>query len=230
MATLLLELRLRAFATSDALAESTGMSVADVGGELVALEGRRFVQLRDGRIRGWTLTAEGRRWGQHLLVGELDSAGARAELDAAYRDFLPLNAELLAICTDWQTVVVDGAHVPNDHSDATRDAAVIDRLDVLHPAAMELALGLGRALPRFGRYGRRLDEAYANVAAGNTEWLTRVNGSSYHGVWFELHEHLLATLERTREAEPVPSYTPTAIDGASVDRRGDGCTENGDPT
>ena len=32
---------------------------------------------------------------------------------------------------------------------------------------------------------------------------------SYHTVWFELHEDLLATLGRERSTEPVPEYVPT---------------------
>jgi hypothetical protein len=221
-ATLLLQLRLRAFAPTEVLALAADLPDAVVEPALVDLEARRWVQRRDGRIVGWTLTAAGRRRGEELLVAELDAAGARPAVTDAYLDFLPLNAELLSICTDWQVVVVDGAHVPNDHADPLRDAAVLERLDALHPAAMDLVGSLAGSQHRFTTYGPRLQEARDHVVAGRTEWLTRATGSSYHGVWFELHEHLLTVLGHDREHEPVPVYTPTSIGPAA------GPTTNGD--
>ena len=221
-ATLLLQLRLRAFAPTDVLAAAAGEPDDRVAPALVEYESRRWVQRRDGRIVGWTLTAAGRRYGQALLAAEVDAAGARAAVTDAYLDFLPLNAELLSICTDWQVVVVDGEHVPNDHADAARDAAVLRRLVVLHPAAVEVLDRLGDVLGRFAAYAPRLQEAHDHVVAGRTEWLARASGTSYHGIWFELHEHLLTVLGHDREHEPVPAYTPTTIGSA------DGPTTNGD--
>ena len=209
LVTLLLQLRLRAFAPTDALAVAGGFDPVDVDRVLVAAESDRLVQRRDGRVVGWTLTASGRRRGQELLVAELDAAGARERVLDAYLDFLPLNAELLSICTDWQVVVVGEEHLPNDHADPLRDAAVLARLDALHPAALRVTDSLAAAVDRFEAYGRRLDHAHARVAAGGTEWLTRATGDSYHGVWFELHEHLLAVLGHERTGEPVPTYMPT---------------------
>jgi hypothetical protein len=56
-------------------------------------------------------------------------------------------------------------------------------------------------LARFDGYGDRFAEALARVRAGEVEWFTRPLIDSYHTVWFELHENLLATLgiERVRE-------------------------------
>lgn len=221
LATLLLLLRLRAFATSQALADTTGAPVQVVERTLVASESRRLVQHRSGRIDGWTLTAAGRRHGQELLVEELEAAGARAQVTDAYLDFLPLNAELLSICTDWQVIEVGGTHVPNDHSDPLRDAAVLRRLDELHPAALEVTDALSLALERFTAYGPRLTEAHAQVSAGRTEWLSGATPSSYHGVWFELHEHLLTVLGHERTREPIPAYTPTIADDTNRPTQGD---------
>ncbi|UDY36835.1 hypothetical protein [Dermatobacter hominis] len=221
-ATLLLQLRVRAFAPTDVLAAAAGEPDERVAPALAEYESHRWVQRRDGRIVGWTLTAAGRRRGQELLAAEVDAAGARDAVTDAYLDFLPLNAELLSICTDWQVVVVDGEHVPNDHADAERDAAVLRRLIELHPAAVELLDRLTGVLDRFAGYVPRLQEAHDHVVAGRTEWLARASGSSYHGIWFELHEHLLTVLGHDREHEPVPAYTPTTI-GSS-----EGSTTNGD--
>lgn len=222
LATLLLQLRLRAFATVETLAGLSALGADRVDALLVDAESDRLVQRRGGPAVGWTLTASGRRRGRDLLVAEMDAAGAGPSVLDAYEQFLPLNAELLSICTDWQVLVVDGETVPNDHTDTVRDAAVLARLDALHPAAMEVVGTLGRALDRFAGYGARLDGAHQQVRAGRTDWLTRVTEDSYHGIWFELHEHLLTVLGRDREHERVPAYTPTSTGPA------DGPTTNGD--
>ncbi len=210
-ATLLLELRLRAFAPTDVLAAAAGVSPTVVASALGVYESEHWVQRRDGRVVGWSLTAAGRRHGRDLLVSELAAADATDAVADAYLDFLPLNAELLSICTDWQVVVVDGEHTLNDHGDAARDVAVIGRLGRLQPKAIAITDGLARRSRRFSRYGPRLTESYDHVVAGRTEWLTRASGSSYHGVWFELHEHLLTVLGYERHREPVPVHTPTNV-------------------
>jgi len=228
LATVLLQLRLQAFASSEVLATATGVSRSGIEELLVRAESDRLVQHRDGRVVGWTLTAAGRARGQDLLAAELDAVGGRSALLEAYTEFLPLNAELLSICTDWQTVVVNGEHVTNDHTDARRDAAVLARLEPLHAAALSVTTRLTGALDRFSRYGPRLEEAHRHVTAGRPEWLTRATGGSYHGVWFELHEHLLATLGRTREAELAARFTPTTVGGLSEVPAAAGHPENGE--
>lgn len=208
-ATLLLLLRLKAFAPSERLAALVDAPTPQVDEDLIAFAERGWVQHRTGMAAGWSLTAEGRRHGQELLRSELDAAGTRSELEACYQGFLPLNGELLSVCTDWQTVVVDGTHVPNDHTDAERDAAVLARLEALHRAALPVLDAMADALARFGDYRPRLDRARCHVAEGRTEWIAKPTVDSYHGVWFELHEHLLVTLGRERSTEPLPQYAPT---------------------
>ena len=70
---------------------------------------------------------------------------------------------------------------------------------VVQPICAELA---GR-LARFDGYGRRFSESLGRVVAGEVEWFTRPMIDSYHTVWFELHEDLLATLgiERAKEGD-----------------------------
>ena len=208
-ATLLLLLRLKAFAPSDVIATALALEPATVEARMRRLESRAWVQHRTGMAAGWSLTPAGRRHGQELLRAELEAAGTGAEVEACYRAFLPLNAELLSVCTDWQTVVVDGEHLPNDHSDSSRDAAVLTRLDALHRAAGPVLDALGDALTRFVPYCGRLDRARRHVQEGRTEWIAKPTVDSYHSVWFELHEHLLVTLDRDRATEPLPQYAPT---------------------
>ena len=208
-ATLLLLLRLKAFAPSEAIADSLGLAPAAVDIQVRRAESRGWVQHRTGMAAGWSLTPEGRRHGQALLRAEVVAAGTHPRIEACYQRFLPLNAELLSVCTDWQTVVVDGEHVPNDHSDALRDAAVLARLASLHDAVRPVLIELSAALSRFAPYVDRLDRAHRHVSDGGTEWIAKPTIDSYHGVWFELHEHLLVTLDRDRASEPLPQYAPT---------------------
>ena len=57
-------------------------------------------------------------------------------------------------------------------------------------------------LPRFARYAPRLTNAVDRVRAGEVDWFTKPVLDSYHTVWFELHEDLLATLGIERGEEP----------------------------
>jgi hypothetical protein len=63
---------------------------------------------------------------------------------------------------------------------------------------------LGGALDRYRPYGPRLGHAVERVRAGDGAWFTAPAIPSYHTVWFELHEDLLATLGLDRAAEAVP--------------------------
>lgn len=208
-ASLLLLLRLKAFAPDEVIADALGMSSDVVASQTRRLCDAGWIQHRSGMAAGWSLTGEGRRRGEQLLRAELERSGTVADVRACYEAFLPLNAELLSVCTDWQTVVVDGQWLPNDHADAARDAAVLDRLDVLHRSVMPVLDALVDALARFEPYPHRLDHAHRHVRAGRTEWIAKPTVDSYHGTWFELHEHLLVTLGRERSTEPLPAYVPT---------------------
>ena len=60
---------------------------------------------------------------------------------------------------------------------------------------------LSKLLARFATYGPRLRSALQRVENGDVDWFTKPMIDSYHTVWFELHEDLLATLgiERSKE-------------------------------
>ncbi|MHB1137320.1 MAG: transcriptional regulator [Microthrixaceae bacterium] len=199
--TVLHTLRLRSVASTEVVAARIGADHDEVRAELARVEARGWARHREGALTGWSLTSDGRREGERLLGEELRRRGVRAEVEGAYRDFLRLNGELLSICTDWQVRLVDGAQVVNDHGDPERDGRVLTRLSVLHGRARPLLDRLGVAWDRFEAYGPRLSSAHERIVAGETEWLTRPTIDSYHTVWFELHEDLLATLGRRRVDE-----------------------------
>ena len=180
-----------------------GESIGVLLDRLVADGLARRVDLGDAR---WTLSAAGREVHESALARQLDQRCARPAVEAVYADFLPLNERLLDICTRWQVTDV-AAGVVNDHGDADYDAAVIAELCSLHADAQPLLARLEGVLTRFSHYRRRLRAALAAVAAGQTECFAKPTVDSYHTVWFELHEDLLATLGKHRhaEAEAAPS-------------------------
>ena len=201
----LLGLRLRSFAPADAVAETVGLTPADVEARLQALGADDRARFRDGRMTGWMLTPAGRADGERRLAAELDAVGRRDAVAGAYRRFLSVNQRLLDTGTDWQLRTVDGQQVVNDHADATHDAAVIAQLAELDAAVQPVVADLADALERFGGYSPRLAAALAKVQGGDGDWFTKPTIDSYHTVWFELHENLLATLGIERGAEPTPA-------------------------
>src|SRR5207245_10907769 len=99
-----------------------------------------------------------------------------------------LNHRRLSPCTDSQP---EGGAGPTE------------RPMIVHEAVLPIADDLAASLPRFARYGPRLTNAVDRVRAGEVDWFTKPVLDSYHTVWFELHEDLLATLgiERGEETD-----------------------------
>jgi predicted ArsR family transcriptional regulator len=194
-------LRLKGFADAAAVAEAVGLEEADAKPQLDQLVGDGLASYREGRLSGFALTPAGREEHARLLTAELDASGQRGAVQAAYERFLGINQDLLTICTSWQLREVGGESVVNDHADAAYDAGVVARLADLHSAVTPICTDLASALDRFACYGPRLADALARVQAGDTDWFTKPMIPSYHTVWFELHEDLLATLGIERSSE-----------------------------
>ncbi|MCV7102771.1 MarR family transcriptional regulator [Mycobacterium palustre] len=149
-------------------------------------------------IQGKTLriSPEGRERLNALLEEERSGVDQKA-LAAAYEDFRAVNNEFKAVMSDWQ--IKDGQ--PNSHDDSEYDAAVLNRLKDVHQHALPIVAAVTASLPRLGAYAKKLDSALAKVEAGDTTWLARPIIDSYHTVWFELHEELIAASGLTREEE-----------------------------
>jgi hypothetical protein len=94
--------------------------------------------------------------------------------------------------------------VPNDHTDADHDAAVLAALVGIDERSRPVLAALCEALDRFVGHGHRLRYALDRVVAGEHDWFTKPMFPSYHSCWFELHEDLLATLGRERTTEGSP--------------------------
>jgi hypothetical protein len=175
------------------VAAATGLGEPEVESELIDLAVAGLVTRVAGDFGGWGLTEAGRAADAERIAGELDRAGAREAVAAAYDRFLVLNPELLDLCTAWQTRSVDGVVLANDHTDPAYDARVLDRLADLDRRAEAVCADLSAALPRFRRYRVRLAGALARARAGALDSVAD-SLESYHTVWFQLHEDLLATL------------------------------------
>lgn len=196
-------LRLRGFVGASDLADHLGLASAEVAALLDLAGQDGFAQFRNGTRPGWSLTSEGRKEGERLLAEELDAAGLRTAMTTTYRTFLPVNRLLLASCTRWQVKDVEN-QILNDHDDPAYDDAVIAELAEIDAAIQPICAELGHRLSRFGGYGPRLQFALERLLAGDGDWFTKPTIDSYHTVWFELHEDLLATLGIDRVSEQAP--------------------------
>ncbi|MFI1507798.1 transcriptional regulator [Streptomyces sp. NPDC020597] len=190
-------LRCAGFSGRASLAAVTGLSESDVESELIDLAVTGLVTHTAGDFGGWGLTEAGRTADAERIADELASAGARAAVSAAFERFLVLNPELLDLCTAWQMRGVGGTMTMNDHADAAYDARVLDRFTDFHRRAEPVCAELSAALLRFRRYPVRLADALARAKGGELEHVAD-STTSYHSVWFQLHEDLLATLDIPR--------------------------------
>jgi hypothetical protein len=186
-------LRCIGFASLERVAAAAGLLEPEVESELIDLGVAGLVTRIAGEFGGWGLTEAGRAADAQRITGELETAGTRTVVAEAYDGFLVLNPELLDLCGAWQTRTVDGVVTANDHADPTYDARVLDRLADLDRRAEVACAGLFAAMLRFRRYRVRLGDALARARSGALAYVTD-STASYHAVWFQLHEDLLATL------------------------------------
>ncbi len=157
----------------------------------------------------WLLTAQGRDEGEAALAAELCAAEARSHVEAAYGKLNRLAAKEHAVCRDWQ--VIDAPSVAqrrlNDHSDQRYDAAVLARLLEVNEQLTDLLSELAGVLARYGGYEARLTHAVSQLANGDVDYMVKPSIDSYHTVFFELQEDLIATLGLRRATEEVtPSF------------------------
>ncbi|ANZ40317.1 transcriptional regulator [Lentzea guizhouensis] len=174
------------------VAAFTGLGESEVESELIDLAVAGLVTHHKG-FGGWQLTEAGKAADAERTAAELDAAGTRTALKEAFEDFLVLNPELLDLCTAWQVRQVDGVMTINDHRDAAYDDRVVRMFADFHERAVVVIGELAAAVPRFGRYETRLGTALARARAGERKYLADTI-ASFHTVWAELHEDLLATL------------------------------------
>ncbi|WP_040798152.1 hypothetical protein [Nocardia higoensis] len=190
-------LTLRQLATSAQLADILDLDAEEIDAHL----GRAVTDGKAVAARGAAMiTPAGRA---HLdevypvaFAGERASEELLTTLAAFERG---INKQMLSLMTTWQTVTVDGAQQPNDHSDADYDAAVIDRLARLHERAESVLSPFADADPLTKRFIGRLDAALRLVDQGDHDYVSNVRVDSYHTVWYQMHEHLLRVMGQERD-------------------------------
>ncbi|MFC4072545.1 transcriptional regulator [Actinoplanes subglobosus] len=186
-------LRCLGFTDLDRVAAAGGLTPSETESRLIDLAVEGLVTRTSGAFGGWGLTEAGKAEDARLVAAELDAAGARPAVAGAFEEFLVLNPELLDLCTAWHMRPWDGVAEVNDHTDPAYDARVLARFVDLDRRAAAVCEALGTALPRFGGYRGRLTAALDLARAGKLEHLADTT-TSYHSVWFQLHEDLLVTL------------------------------------
>ena len=207
-----LALRLKGLGEIDDVAAIHGLEPDDTEWLLAELDAAGHCMFREvGGVPKFILTPTGRDDGEAALAAELDEANARDAVTAAYREFLALNPKMLQLCTDWQVWPTDhpaavdagpgdGGRL-NDHSDPDYDAAIIERLEVLQGELSGVLEALCSVMARYENYSPRFADALGKLQAGDLDYLTKPMIPSFHTVWFELHEDLLATLGINRADE-----------------------------
>lgn len=192
--TLLQLARVKGLLSSDAVADSLGVSSSQLQPLFEKFSTREWLATTP---RGWRLTPAGRTATAELVESERKTLNAPA-LHLVYEQFCEVNAELKATITAWQ---MRDASTPNDHTDASYDQQVIARLAAVHRTAQPVLARISELAPRLSHFGQRLERALNKVQAGDHTFVARPITDSYHTVWFELHEDLMAVTGLTRAEE-----------------------------
>lgn len=179
-------LRVRGFADIEKVVESTGYDSAKVADVLARTTERGHTKERTGKISGFMLTPAGKA--RHVLLrGDSVTRPQVEALRAAYEQFLPPNRAFKQLTTDVQLGGVE-------------PASVGPALDDIHRQVSSVLRQSAAAVPRFARYEERLAAALDRFRGGDADALARPMSGSYHDVWMELHEDLLATVGQERTA------------------------------
>src|SRR2546430_2478654 len=82
-----------------------------------------------------------------------------------------------------------------EQSDSNYDQECISALEDVHGRFLPLVMRAARAAPHFDGYLPRLRQAIEKLTDdGDLDYFTKPLIDSYHTVWFEFHEDLIATL------------------------------------
>lgn len=170
----------RGFATPDQVALSAGLD-REVAATVLA-NAVEAGHATVGKAELHTLTATGK--GAYLLLrDEAVAPEVRQRVTEHYDRFLEPNLVFKQLATDWQLGTVSDPH---------------QQLDAIHADVVTILDGLADVDERFGIYRIRLSAAADSFHAGNRDAFAKPLSDSYHDVWMELHEDLLATTGRER--------------------------------
>ena len=142
--------------------------------------------------RGYALTPDGRGWVHEQLLLEAAEVGDR--LEPVWPQFLDLNLRFKMIVTESQQSEIRGP----DHE---KWPWLVESVTTLHQDFRPIVETVASVARRLAGYGERFDKAFAALADGDHSMLASPLKDSYHTVWFEYHEELIALSGRNRADE-----------------------------
>jgi pyruvate,orthophosphate dikinase len=143
--------------------------------------------------RGFALTPVGRTWASDQLAAERAAIDGAA-LDAYYAPFSALNQRFKQLVSGWQLAAPDG------QTDAAWESLVAT-LTTIHAELQPLIAQTAAEVTRLAAFARRFDEALGAMREGDRSMLASPLKESYHTIWFEYHEELIALSGRDRASE-----------------------------
>jgi pyruvate,orthophosphate dikinase len=190
-------LSVKGFAKAETLTAALDADVAAVERALADAEG--CGEAERTKI-GWRLTPAGTGVARAIVAGERARLAPEA-IAHVYERFTVLNDRFKAVIMAWQIRRIDGADVPNDHSDADYDEGIFCDLEAIDGEIAGVLAWLAERVPRTAPYRQRFTRALEIARGGNVRFVAAPIIDSYHTVWFELHEELIRLSGTTREAE-----------------------------
>lgn len=144
--------RLLGFADTEAVAKRFGQDPQQIERLLIEAGAKGWaVRSSFGGSRGWSLTVAGRTENERLLAQEREAAGAHAEVTSVHEEFVPLNTDITAACSQLQLNRLSRKNQPNDGIDQRTQKAFADAVASFRGLETRLA----GALPRFDGYAHR---------------------------------------------------------------------------
>lgn len=179
-------LKVRGFGDVAKVSDTSGLAPDTVKSVLAETVERGHSKERRGRVSGHTLTPDGRARHALLRDGRL-SAEEIKSIAQEYEKFLAPNRAFKQLTTDWQTGAASGGAIE-----------VASRLETLHSEVTDIIEKVAVVQSRFLGYRDRFTLALEAFRGGDGDALSKPMTGSYHDIWMELHEDLLATCNRER--------------------------------
>lgn len=177
-------LSMKGLAETDELAAELDADVADVQSELETLQAEGIVETEGF----WYITDEGE---VHLDASLRDrfTESQIEQLEANIDEFSVMDEELKELASEWQAPDGD-----------LSTAELLDQLGALQQSVESFFRDHDeRVYSEYRAYLDDLETALEEIEAGNEEYFTGAEVSSYHTVWFRLHDDLLRTLGIERD-------------------------------
>lgn len=140
--------------------------------------------------RGLLLTPEGRAFVIEELEVEKKAVGTA--LAGPFEAFLPLNARFKQLVTWWQTA-------GQQEGDGGL-ARLLHDLRAIQEELLPVVDAVAARVPRLRSFPGRLQSALAAIAGGDLSMVASPLKESYHTLWFEFHEELIALSGHRRTA------------------------------